>query len=326
MNLEIGYNLDTLLGSVALDYKLTLGENATGDTPMYWGDVISGEAYYYYTDANSVKSLQTCNFYFNSNISQGYNVISSEKVSVLGIRRDEISGSTPVSLAVGSTNFSISGGSVWQYGVSLNPPYAGKANSASIIVYNNDTGVGGSTPTYSELTNVTTILPNYFASTNWGGINYTTSPAIHNKNSNVPYMPISGRTMSYNDLVLYIVDEYNGQNPSETITADDLPPFDDSTEPTNDVQPFSLDYSEILGEEEMESIIAETRYILDTTPAESFDFSLLETIPEVSAPASNVVSTVGKIFNMHNNIVPPELVTIWGGLAVFAVLFWWITK
>lgn len=327
MNLEIGYDLETLLGSVALDYKLTLGENATGDTPMYWGDVISGDAYYYYIDENSVQSVQTCRFHFSTNMPQSYKVISSEKVSVMGVRREETSGSTPVSLAVGSSNFSISGGSTWQYELSsLNPPYTGKSNSASIIVYDNGTGLGASTPKYSANANEGAPLPRYFASTNWSGIHYTTSPTVHNNNNSVPYMPIRGRTMSYNDLRLYIVDEYNEQNPSETISVDDLPAFDDSADPTEGNQPFSIDYDEILGERELESILKETQYILDTTPAESIDFSFPETLPEVSSPDSSVVSTVGKIFEMHENIVPSEVVTIWGGLAVFSILFWWITK
>lgn len=325
MNLEIGYDLDTLLGSVKFDYKLVLGENATGDTPMYWGDVVSGDAYYYYTDSSSNRSLQTCNFYFNSNISQDYSVISG-KISARGTRRDSASGLVSPRLSIDPGHISIFGGSDWQYGVSLNPPYTGKKDSASIIIYNNDTGVGSSTPAYSALAPSGANLPDNLASTNWRRIHYTTSQTVHNQNSNVPYMPISGRTMSYNDLCQYIVNEYNEQNPEETINVDDLPPFDDSSEPTEDYQPFSLDYDEILGERELESILKETQYVLDTTPLESVEFPTIEIESiEIESVPSSVGSAVGEIFDISASM-PSDLLTIWGGLAVFAVFFWWLTK
>lgn len=89
---------------------------------------------------------------------------------------------------------------------------------------------------------------------------------------------------------------------------------------------FTLDYDEILSEDELESILAETRYILDTAPYENFTVPTvdIETI-EVSEPPAGIASAVGSIFNISASM-PPDLVAVWGGLAVFAVLFWWLTK
>jgi hypothetical protein len=331
LNLEVGYDLNTLLGSVALNYKLVLGEDADGDTPIYWGSVASGRAYYYWVDADGVRSMHSGTYYFDTGRAQSYSIFSSPDFTVYGVKNDNTSG--VISLSSYSNGINLYGG-VWDYKCSLDngDSYAQQYGSVSIAYSRYDY------PIYYQNPSSGTQFNSMFAKDNGGSeISYTNLATLHRDFPNVPYIPVSGNK-TYNDIRNYIVNQYNNQNPEETITTDDLPDIDgnlpteesttetDAVEPSYNIQPFSIDYDEILGEKEMESIIAETRYILDTAPLESIDFSFPETLPEASVPDSNIVSTVDKIFEMHKGIVPPELVTIWGGLAVFAVLFWWITK
>lgn len=310
MNLEIGYDLNTLLGSVALDYKLTFGDDVDGDTPMYWGDVASGTTeIQVYVQNGSAKLTERGQFYFNTMRADTV-VFSSEHVTWTGTQKHATL-SFNGQFDFGGNNFVCNQENV---------------NDSSVLYTSSDV------PTYNPFYN-----KNY-SERRIGKIikiDYTTSNQVHNRLPDVPYMPISGGEYTYNQIRNYVVNEYNNANPEETISVNDLPDIDgnlpteettEATEPPYDVQPFSIDYDEILGEKELESILKETQYVLDTAPAESIDFSFPETLPEVSAPDTNIVSAVGKVFEMHKNIVPPELVTIWGGLAVFAVLFWWLTK
>lgn len=333
MNLEIGYDLDTLLGSVALDYKLTLGDTATGDTPMYWGNVISGTAYYYYIDENAVKNVEECNFYFNSQIEQDYNVIEGTHVSYTGRRKEQL-GTSPVVVNGSSTSVAVGGGGVWEYYNTLSPPYNGIETGCSIRIYNNDTGLGSSTPTYNVLASPTTNTVGTKATTNFSNISYTTVSSLHSANSNIPYLPVSGQNISYNDLRQYIVNEYNEQNPSETISINDLPAFDeDEIEPTYDIQPFSIDYNEILGEREMESIIAETRYILDTTPyeIESLDYQQAisepyEEIKKIAVLDSDTKTAMSKIYDVAERMTRTDFLPLYAFSAIISIIMWFVFR
>lgn len=332
MNLEVGYDLNTLLGSVALNYKLVLGEDADGDTPIYWGSVASGRAYYYWVDSDGVRSVHTGTYYFDTGRAQSYSIFSSPDFTVYGVKNSNTSG--VITLSSWDANSVTLNGGVWDYKCSLDngDSYTQQHSNITIAYSRYDYPVYYQNPSSGTKFN-SIIAKDYDGSL----ISYTNSSSLHHAFPNAPYIPVSGNK-TYNDIRNYIVNQYNIQNPEETITTDELPDIDgnlpteettietDAVEPSYDIQPFSIDYDEILGEKELESILKETQYILDTTPVENIDFSFPETLPEVSAPDANIVSTVGKVFEMHKNIVPPELVTIWGGLAVFAVLFWWITK
>lgn len=324
MNLEIGYDLDALFFDLSYDIKLNFPD-ANADTEILWGDVASGTVYYYFTDTDGVRHIKSSYFYFNTGDVPGN--VSNGTVSFFAVRQG--SGTAPVSISFASNSITLNSGGLWNFKTDFLPyehlssdDYTG---TDKLVIYTT-AGINyvefNENRTYNSYNTQITLGT---TDDNKTPFKYTTSPSAHEHYPNVPYIPVSGRNMSYNDMRQYVVNQYNEQNPSETINVNDLPAFDDSPDPT-EYQPFSLDYNEILGERELESILKETQYILDTTPVESIDFSFPETLPEASAPDAGIVSTVGKIFEMHKNIVPPELVTIWGGLAVFAVLFWWITK
>ena len=138
---------------------------------------------------------------------------------------------------------------------------------------------------------------------------------------------------------------YNNQNPDETITVDDLPDIDgnlpteeatsetDAIEPSYNIQPFSIDYDEILGEREMESIIAETRYILDTTPyeIESFDYMLeasapYEILKDAGTLSDGLIASVGKVYDLADDVVPPEIISLYAFLAFLGVGMWFLLR
>lgn len=183
-----------------------------------------------------------------------------------------------------------------------------------------------SSPLNVQIMNGNTSSPQYSGKiTSPADIKYTTSSILHNRVPSAPYVPLNG-DYSYDDIRALVVNEYNEENPSETISESDFPDFDEYETESHEYQPFSIDYNEILGERELESILKETQYILDTEPFEDFTMPTLELeTMAVSEPPSSVVSAVDTIFDLSASM-PPDLLTIWGSLAVFAVLFWWLTK
>lgn len=325
MDVEINYDLNTFLADVSLDYKLTLGPGATGDTKMDVGDVVSGSAYYYFIDDDGVKHMKSGRYYFNSGVSQGISVFSSPDFSVYGVSAG--SGSTPVSLNYTSSSVYISGGSHWVYEISLDNYSPRQSNSCGVTF-------GTGYPTFRSDISQGFTAP-WVGATGGNAPAYTTSRNVHNSNHNVPYLPISGQNLSYNDIRALLVDLYNEQNPEETISINDLPEFDeqDNTEPSYDLQPFSIDYNEILGEREMESIIAETRYILDTTPyeIESFDYMLeasapYEILKDAGTLSDGLIASVGKVYDLADDVVPPEIISLYAFLAFLGVGMWFLLR
>lgn len=202
-----------------------------------------------------------------------------------------------------------------------------------------DNVVNSSIPVYRQNASEGSSYPSFACSTTWSNISYTTSSKVHANSSSVPYLPISGRTMSYNDVRQYIVNEYNEQNPEETISVNDLPDIDGNlpTEETTEViEPsyaFSIDYNEILGEREMESIIAETRYVLDTTPyeIESFDYMLeasepYEVLKNAGTLSDGLIASVGKVYDLADDVVPPEIISLYAFLAFLGVGMWFLLR
>jgi hypothetical protein len=319
LEIEGKYELDGLFTSISTDIKFSIF-GADEDTPVSWGDVVSGTCYYYLRDADGT-NVKSGRYFFNTNSPVGASVFSSPAMSVSLVSPDTISGNSQKTLNVSGQTIDFNSGSFARFHNSLYPFSELDVKQVSVFT--------GSTMYQYDATLTAPPSSWRFLGGAGGYPKYTTSNKVHNSFPRSSYLPISGRTMSYNDIKNYVIGEWNDQNPDDPISESDIPEFDE-TEPTEqatgDFQPFSIDYNEILGERELESILKETQYILDTTPAESIDFSFPETLPEASVPDASIVSTVGKVFEMHKNIVPPELVTIWGGLAVFAIFFWWLTK
>lgn len=326
MNLEIEYDLDTLLGSVSLDYKLALGEDATGNTKMDIGDVVSGSAYYYFIGDDGVKRMRSGRYYFNTGVSQGISVFSSNDFSVTGVSVG--SGGNPITLnySASSNNVYISGGGVWDYEISLDN-YSPRTSDICGVSF------GTGFPTYR--TDIPQSFNGWVGATGGNTPAYTTSRNVHNSNSNIPYLPISGYNLSYNDIRLLLLEAYNEQNPEETISINDLPEFDeqDNTEPSYDMQPFSIDYNEILGEKEMESIIAETRYVLDTTPYD-LEIDYTEAIQEPyellktnAVLDSDTRTAIEKIYDVAFRITDDgSLTSMYAFVAVLSVIMWFVFR
>ena len=116
-------------------------------------------------------------------------------------------------------------------------------------------------------------------------------------------------------------------------------PFDDGTQdPTEDtsggqLQPFSIDYDEILGERELESILAESRYILDTTPYEiaSIDYNQAVSEPyailkQNSQLPAEVAGSISKVYSIAEDVIPADIMKVYGFIAFLSVGMWFILR
>ena len=116
-------------------------------------------------------------------------------------------------------------------------------------------------------------------------------------------------------------------------------PFDDGTQdPTEDtsggqLQPFSIDYDEILGERELESILAESRYILDTTPYEiaSIDYNQAVSEPyailkQNSKLPAEVAGSISKVYSIAEDVIPADIMKVYGFIAFLSVGMWFILR
>lgn len=112
-------------------------------------------------------------------------------------------------------------------------------------------------------------------------------------------------------------------------------PFEDEQEPTetgSQIQPFSIDYNEILSEKELESILAESRYILDTEPydisldygqAVSEPYGVLKQNKELPA---EVAGTVSGLYDIALDVIPSEMLSVYGFVAFLSVGMWFILR
>lgn len=113
-------------------------------------------------------------------------------------------------------------------------------------------------------------------------------------------------------------------------------PFEDDEEPTEpsyDIQPFSIDYNEILSEKELESILAESRYILDTTPYEiaSIDYNQAVSEPyailkQNSQLPAEVAGSISKVYSIAEDVIPADIMKVYGFIAFLSVGMWFILR
>lgn len=311
MNIESGYDLDILFWHLSSDIKIAFPD-ATADTEIQWGDSLSCIIEYYYKDSNNVQNYYTTNLWFNSAAVPNFTPINGINNTVGFSPSTSPTTATPY-ISSSATVCSLHSGGAYNFDFPLAYP---DNNSLGIFLPDK-----GWIPVLSD-----NQTGNLLYSGRMTTVHYTTSSAVHNRLPDVPYMPISGQSMSYNDLRQYAVDAYNEINPDFPITIYDLPEFDVSVDPSD--ESFFLDYDEILGERELESILKETQYTLDTSPAFDIQYPSIGSEIEsmnVSYPSSTVQNSVSELFAIAGRL-PADYVALASALAVFSVLIWWLTK
>ena len=115
----------------------------------------------------------------------------------------------------------------------------------------------------------------------------------------------------------------------------------DEQEPTGDtsgqIQPFSIDYDEILSERELESILRESQYILDTTPYEIESSALEQAVSEPYAVlkqnsklSSEVAGDIAKVYSITDYVFSSPALTdvmkIYGFIAFLSVGMWFVLR
>lgn len=132
--------------------------------------------------------------------------------------------------------------------------------------------------------------------------------------------------------------------PGSTYGDDDIvyvDPFETTEEPTEDsntqIQPFSIDYDEILSERELESILRESQYVLDTTPYEIESSGLEQAVSEPYAVlkqnsklSSEVAGDIAKVYSITDYVFSSPALTdvmkIYGFIAFLSVGMWFILR
>lgn len=132
--------------------------------------------------------------------------------------------------------------------------------------------------------------------------------------------------------------------PGSTYGDDDIVyvnPFETTEEPTEDsntqIQPFSIDYDEILSERELESILRESQYVLDTTPYEIESSGLEQAVSEPYAVlkqnsklSSEVAGDIAKVYSITDYVFSSPALTdvmkIYGFIAFLSVGMWFILR
>lgn len=105
-------------------------------------------------------------------------------------------------------------------------------------------------------------------------ISATSNPTISQQFPNAVYVPSpDSGTINYNDYTTSIINWVNNTYPQYNITINDLPTWEeleteDTTEP--DYQPASINYDEILSEDELESILTQETYQIPEIETEFF--------------------------------------------------------
>ena len=208
---------------------------STGQTPVIWGSIVSGQCEYYYTDINGLRTLKT-GYYTMSTMMQDAYVICNTEDLYLQAHSTGSSGSSPTVFSQ-SNIAHLWGGAYYTFTVTdknsgLVSSSASTVRIGSDIVYY----VQGQTPAYP-----------YYTSTNSYNFARFKSADFSNRSNlqaDVIVPMTEGATYSFDDARQMIIDAVNESvENGDTINPDDIPtweelyptePSTDPTEPTTD--------------------------------------------------------------------------------------------
>lgn len=254
------------------DFIKSIDDSANADTPIVWGNVVSGDCWYYYVDENGERTRETAKFSFSTSVSDGYMLVIGEHFSVIAKRLPNTSGTAPT-LSIYSEGFYWDGQQYYNQIRNIN----GHETEFSGAVFIDRRNY--SYTFFSDGSTSSSSPPPVYAGS-ISDVSFTTMSGASASYPDAVYLPISGQSLSYNDmrenLVVYAnniilsetdTDGETVYNESDTITIYDLPEFEtepeteSETDPTEpDYQPVSINYDEILSEDELESILNQESY------------------------------------------------------------------
>lgn len=258
LRLLIGLALDAFADQAytqMTDNSLHVG----GDTEVSYSLYIAGNGYYTYYPDNVTGVTENCTFSISDGaFSEGAYFMSGEHVKWF------VGGETTSGNYMDDINVVIANGTNYYLGV--------KSTSPGILFYPLING-GGATP-QTELRFLDGNTPSYYVTGSYSigqynnictisGMTATSSPTVHIQFPEAVYVPApAGDTITYNEYrqqaITWANTTYN-----YNLTVNEFPEFEDlvdATEPTEAPQPVSLDYDEILGEDELESILNQETY------------------------------------------------------------------
>lgn len=304
----------------------------TADTPVTWGYVVSGDCQYIWTTSGGYTSTKSGSYCINSNFDGSQTLIECPDFIYYTSAIDSPSGTiTPTINYVTSSRrpyLKYDGG----YYYRINFIDANYQDSGGVFI-----GLSsGNTPHYYE----NSLAPQYSNAVESTQIIFSNSPTI---NANAPaqiYLPSTyNQEISFNDFRQLLIDWGNdvleSESVSETIPDDSVPTWEQLTSETEtesesepeteatepDYQPFSIDYNEILSEDELESILSQETYQLDSQYHYSDNFPI-ETIPEeIETISPNISGAITATVNIGSDIISTTgLAPIYVPLAIFSII------
>lgn len=253
------------------------GLSVGGDTDVNYSVYLVGDGYYYYRPyGESTSVTESCTFSLsNAGFSEGNFFVSGSHVQWF------VSGE---GASIGDVDVTLT--SSGEYYIQV---HTDGFRLSSIINGGGGTNSGTEISTFARLMTSATYTPTYYGgqtsggtySTDWvqcictvSGITATSSPTVAQQFPDVVYVPVpSGNEITYNEYRQAVIDWANNTY-NFNFDIDISPTWEDiypTEEPTEEpAQPFSIDYDEILSEDELESILTQ----------ESYEVSEIESITE----------------------------------------------
>lgn len=292
-----------------------------GETDVSYNIYLVGDGYYYYRPyGESASVTEPCTFSLsNAGFSEGNFFVTGNHVQWFLSGEGATIGNVDIQLTSSGEYYIF----VRTDGFRLSPIINGGGGSNSWIEISN----------FGRLMTDSSHTPTYYANQTSGGtystdsmqcictvsdITATSSPTVAQQFPDVVYVPVpSGNEITYNEYRQAVIDWANNQY-NFNFDIDISPTWEEiypTEEPTEDLQPFSIDYNEILGESELESILTqETYYIPEletdffTTPTE-IEFETAGTLGELENIPDFIVDSVKQAW---------DVIDLWGLSGVFA--------
>ncbi|MBR1528316.1 MAG: hypothetical protein IJ642_06050 [Oscillospiraceae bacterium] len=198
--------------------------NIDADTPVTWGHIVSGQCWYYYTNANGVKSEEYADFSFSDSINDGYMLISGGHFKAMAHLKENPSGSTP-SVSTNSSNGSVTFSGSGYYYLSLTVDGLTTEEQT-----HNSVHISGNTsinpPTY-----VSGRVPTFYSPTARMHKTIFSSSSSDSALSPDVTLDVEGDNLSFNDFRQMVIDYGNyvleSESIDETIDPDALPDWND---------------------------------------------------------------------------------------------------
>lgn len=328
------------------------GTDATSTTQIDWGQVVNGKGYYIYQDEYGAQSIKPVTYLINTSINSNTYVIFGDEVYAFAQKKDPPVGTSSPSITRylnGTQTAYLDWSGQSYFDTVLQIPGYGNVTKSNFIV--RFLSSPPSVPTSGSLA----YKYIYGAAHSQGaeiyalttdshyGIDFTTMGGLATS-TGAPYANVRGKTASYDDVNVYLLDWANTQASEQGVTdedgnqfyftIDDMPSWEEAsegeletetepTEPETGSGCCQPDYDEILSEDELESILNGETYELIPVETDIFeDLQVAETLPgQIQNLPAELVATSNSVVDYGSQVVSElGLTPVYAPLLVFSLI------